>query len=524
MRLTKAAYLLPALLMGSALAASEAILHRGGAGDPTTLDSQAAGSTTERAIMADLFTGLLALGPAGQIINGTAESWSVSKDGKKYEFQLREGLHWSDGVALTADDYVYGLRRLMDPKTGNSIASYLYCIAGAEAVHAGDQPLQTLGVRRLDKRRIEVQLAAPAPYFPEMIAMAWDPAPRHVIEKHGKGWSQPGVHVSNGAFKLAEWVPNQYVKLEKNDYFFSADEVLLDAVYHYPGEDLARSMKQFRAGELHIVSAFPAAQLGWVKENMPDALRVTPTIRTETLLFNTSRHPLDDARVRLALSMAIDRERLVEKILKGNEQPAYSVVPPGAINYADGARAAFHALTQAERLDRARGLLADAGYDANRPLRVELRLDASETRKQVAVAIASMWKQLGVQTTLQTSEDKARLSDMVAGNFQIVTSLRLSASADAYTFLPNFQTKAGRLNTTRYRSPRFDMLMMRAAQTADLDQRARWIREAEAQLLADHPIAPLYVYSARMLVSPRVRGWRGNPRGINPSRYLSLDN
>lgn len=502
--------------------AAERVLHRGGLGGPATLDSQASSSGAERTILLDLFTGLLTLGPAGDLASGAAVSWSVSKDGKTYRFELREGLRWSDGVALTADDYVYGLRRLMDPETANFIASNLYSVVNAEAVNRGEKPLEALGVRRVGEREIQVELHSPTAYFPEIVATMWDPAPRHVIEEHGTNWARPGLHVSNGPFKLAEWVPSQYVRLVKNDHFFAADDVALDEVYHYPAEDLSAALRRFRAGELHVVSAFPNPQLGWVRENLPDSLRVTPIAQTETLLFNTSVPPLDDARVRQALSMAINRELIVDKILKGGEQPAFTVIPPSATNYPERGVAPFQALSYPDRVRRAKELLAEAGFGPGNALAVELRLNASESRRQVAVAVASMWKPLGVRVSLLSSEDKVRLSDMQSGNFQIVMSLRATASTDPFPFLHTFSTKAGPRNATRYLNPAFDRYLDEAVETVDLDERAGWLLRAETELLEDQPAAALYFYASKILVSPRVSGWIDNSQGENPSRYLGL--
>lgn len=510
------------LLFAGAAAHAGGALHRGGLGGPATLDSQASSSGAERTILLDLFTGLLTLGPAGEIENGAAASWSASEDGKTYRFKLREGLRWSDGSELTADDFVYGLRRVMDPQTANFIASNLYSIVNAEAVNRGKKPLEALGVRQVSEREIEVKLIFPTPYFPEMIATMWDPAPRHVIEKHGKDWARPGNHVSNGPFKLAEWVPSQHVRLVKNEHFFAAGEVALDEVFHYPAEDLSAALRRFRAGELHVVSAFPNPQLSWVRENLPDSLRVTPIAQTETLLFNTSTPPLDDSRVRQALSMAINRDVIVDRILKGGELSAFTVIPPSATDYPKRAQAPFQALSYPERLQQAKSLLAAAGFGPENPLAVELRLNASESRRQVAVAVASMWKPLGVQVALLSSEDKVRLSDMQSGNFQIVMSLRATASTDPFPFLHTFSSKAGNRNATRYLNPSFDRYLDRAVRALDLEERAGWLLRAETELLQDQPVAALYFYTSKMLVAPLVRGWIDNPRGENPSRYLSL--
>jgi oligopeptide transport system substrate-binding protein len=503
-------------------AAAEQVLHRGGIGDPETLDPQRTGSATEGTITTDLFEGLLTFSDDGRIVNGTAKSWTVSDDGKKYRFTLHDGLLWSDGAPLDEYAYLYSMRRLMDPALASLLASFFYAIENAEAVNSGKMPADALGVTVPEPGVIEVVLREPAPYLPELIASAWEPAPRHAIEEFGSEWIRPGKHVSNGPFKLAEWIPGQYVKLVRNEYYFQAGKVLLDAVYHHPAEDIATSFRRFRAGELDVVTAFPTQQLDWVRENMPDALHVTPTINIEALVFNTSRAPFNDRRVRLALSMALSREQLVEKILKGGEQPAYAVIPPAATGYPDRVVADFAGLGLAERQQRARQLLAEAGFDEATPLEIELRINASDIRKRQSVAMAAMWKQIGVVTSILGSEDKARLRDIFSGNYGVAASLRITSSTDAYHYLRPYHTDAGMMNHMRYSSIEYDGFLDKVRQTSDAVERAVALRNAEQILLADHPIAPLYVYSSKKLVSPRVQGWIDNARSINPSRYLSL--
>lgn len=511
-----------ALIAGAILTPTLASdLHRVGTGDPATLDPHKIVDPWEATIVMDLFIGLTTLTPSAEVVPGSAESWTVSDDGRTYVFKLRDGLMWSDGTPLTAKDFEYSFRRILTPATASPIAARHFIIENARAINRGEMPPEALGVTALNDRELEIRLNHPAPYFPELIVHRALPAPRHAIEEHDDRWVRPENMVSNGAFVLEVWRPNDFVQLRKNANFYGADNVRLTKVFHHTGEDANRALREFRSGSVDAVVTVPTEQLEWLRENMPDSLRLFPGFGLQHLAFNTTRAPFDDVRVRQALAMAIDREVLAEKILKSGEIPAYGLVPPQAKQYPNPAKADFVALSQRERNARAKALLAEAGFPNG--LTVTLSYNTNEILKRVMVAVAAMWRQVGVRTQLENSEAKVVIANMRNGNFEIGRYLWLAETSDAFSFVERIHSGAGPLNHARYSNEEFDALLDQAQLTSDLSVRADLIRRAEALALADMPVIPLYFYAGRRLVQPYVKGWVNNARGINLARDMWID-
>ena len=516
--------LLAALAAGSPYTGRAAdVIHRGGTGDPATLDPHRIVDPWESTVVMDLFIGLTSLDPGARVIPGAAESWQVSDDGKTYIFHLREGLQWSDGEPLTAADYEFSFRRMVDPETACPFAMRHYIIRNARAINAGEREVESLGVRAIDARTLEIELIEPAHYFPELIVHRGLPVPRHVIANHGNAWIRPGNMVSNGAFALREWIPNEHVRLVKNPRFYNSDEVRLDEIYHHPAEDTNTALRRFRAGELDIVVSVPSEQLDWIKENLGTSLHMVPGFGIQHFVFNTRKAPFDDVRVRQALTMAIDREIITSKLLRAGEQPATGVIPSQASHYPERAVFVFSGLSQAQRIQRARELLAAAGFGPHNPLTLTLSYNTHEVHRKVAVAAASMWKRIGVQTRLLNFEAKVLLSNLREGNFDIGRYLWLAETSDALSFLERMHGEAGALNQAGYTNPDFDALLDEARLTADLERRAALLHRAEALVLRDLPIIPLYFYAGRRLVAPHVKGWGDNARGINLARDFWIE-
>lgn len=498
------------------------VLFRGGTQDPATLDPHRFALPGEVQIVSDLFLGLLTLDAAAKPVAGAAEAWTVSPDGLTWEFRLREGLVWSDGRPISAADYEWSLKRMLDPATAFPFAARLYAIRNAREVSAGRKPPAELAVRALDARRLRIELAHPAPYFPEVLATYSSPAPRHLVEARPGDWFRPGVMVSNGPFVLEEWVPNSHVRLRKNPRFYDAARVGLDAVVHVHPGDAAAALRRFRAGELHIVLVVPPEQLDWARKNLPEELRLSPGFGLEHIAFNVRRPPFDDARVRLAVSMAVDRDALTRHVTRAGETPAFGLVPSGASNYPRPARAAFADLPQTERVRRARALLDAAGYGPSRPLRFTLTYASGDVNRRVAVALAAMWKGAGIEAELAALELKALVGEVGRGNFDAVRFQWLAGTTDPVSFLERLESGAGPMNQGGWSLPRYDALLRQAESTADLARRAQLLAQAEALALESHPVAPLYHYAGRRLVSRRVTGWVDNERGVHLSRWLGL--
>jgi oligopeptide transport system substrate-binding protein len=506
-------------------AATERVFHRTGTDDPSTVDPHKVAFPGEQLVVLDLFVGLTTPDMNGRPVPGCAESWTVSADGRTYLFRLRPGLQWSDGVPMTADDFVWSYRRALDPRTAFAFASRLYPIRNARAVATGGLPPEALGVHAPDPRTVRIELEGPTPYFTDVIAAIGFPAPRHVIEKHGAAWIRPANFVSNGPFVLERWVPNAYLRLKRNPRFYAAHRVRLDAVHHYPVENPITMVRRFQSGNLDLVMVVPPERTEWARREFGAAMKVGRGVSNEVLVFNTRRGATADVRVRRALSMAIDREAIANSVIEFPGVGAYGYVPPGIANYpGGGSRVDFADRPQAAREQEARRLFAAAGYGPARPLRMGLTFPNTELNRKVAVAIATMWRRVGVVPDLQQKETKSVVADVAAGNFDSARFVWLAGFSDPYAFLERMLSSGSAVgvNPSRYANARYDELLRRASGTVDVEARARVLREAEALALAEQPVAPVYYLVGRRLVSSRVTGFVDNPRGLYPTWYMTV--
>jgi len=508
-------------LLGSSLTASAQTLHRGIGGEPGTLDPNHVSGNWEDMVVGDLFMGLVTEGSDGNNIPGAAESWSVSEDGKTYTFKLRKDSKWSDGQPVTAADFVYGLRRILDPATAAKYAYLLYPIENAEALNkATMKGMDNLGVKAVDDFTLEMTLKAPTPYFIDQLNHYTSfPLPKHVVEKHGTAWVKPGNMVSNGAYKLVEWLPQTHIKAVKNEHFYDAGNVAIDTVQYYPTEDRPAALKRFRAGELDLNYEFPIDQFKWLKENMADQAIVAPQLGTYYYPINNRDEKFKDVRVRKALSMAINREIITEKVLKTGEVPAYSFVPPGVGNY-QIQEADFKAQSYKDRLKEARSLMEAAGYSKDKPLTFQLRYNTHDAHKKVAVAVASMWKQIHVKAELFNSEVAVHYADLKEGDFEVARAGWLGDYPDAQNFLSLLEATPN--NYGGYRNDQFQQLMDKAAVTLDKQERLNLMQQAERIAMDEYATIPIYYYVSTNLVAKHVKGWQPNVVDIHRTRWMSL--
>ncbi len=506
---------------GAALA--ETVLRVGNMGEPASLDPHHVSGTWENRIVGDMFLGLTTEGPDGKTVPGAAESWTVSSDGLVYTFKIRDHV-WSDGMPVTAHDFVYALRRILLPETAAEYASLLYTIQGAEAINTGKAAPGALGVRAIDDRTLEITLSGPAPFFTgQLTHYTAYPVPRHVVEKHGKEWIKKENIVSNGAYVLDEWVPNSHIKLVKNPKFYDAASVSIDTVILYPQEDRTAVQRRFRAGEIDIATDFASDQIDWLRANLPNETRIAPYLGIYYYPINTRKPPFSDRRVRQALSMAVDRETIVDKVMKTGEIAAYSFVPPGTLNYGEPSYASFKGMSQDARVAKAKQLLREAGFGPDKPLKFQLRYNTSENHKRIAVAVAAMWKKLGVDVELYNSEVKVHYADLKQGLFDVARAGWIADYNDPQNFLYLLETRTGANNYGGYSVKAFDDLMDQASRTADLEARAELLAKAEAIAMEDQPVIPIYYYVSKNLVARHVKGWQDTANDIHRWRYLSIE-
>ncbi|HEX5795111.1 MAG TPA: peptide ABC transporter substrate-binding protein [Geminicoccaceae bacterium] len=507
---------------GAALAAGE--LRIANSGEPDTLDPHHVEGVWENRIIGDMFLGLTTEAADGSVIPGAAESWEVSDDGTVYTFALREH-NWSDGTPVSADDFVFALQRILDPAEAAEYASLLYTIKNAQALNEGAiEGMDQLGVRALDPKTLEITLEGPTPYFIEQLThYTAFPVPEHKVEELGDDWIKPGNLVGNGAYTVVEWLPNTHVKSQKNEAFYDAANVAIDTVYFFPAEERNAATKRFRAGEIDVQYDFASEQIDWLEENLPEETRIAPWLGIYYYAINTRQAPFDKPALRQALAMAIDREAITDKVLRTGEIPAYSFVPPGTGNYGEPAYVSWKGMPYDERLAKAKQLMAEAGFGPDNPLELTLRYNTSENHKKIAIAVAAMWKALGVQTELFNAEVKVHYNDIQEGNFQVARAGWIADYNDAQNFLYLMDSATGVLNYAGYASEEFDRLMREASATADLEQRAGLLHKAEAVAMEDMPNIPINYYVSKNLVAKHVKGWVDNTKDIHRTRWLAVE-
>jgi oligopeptide transport system substrate-binding protein len=509
-----------ALLCPLAAAASEGELRLGNPGEPETLDPHRYNLRLEETILTDLFLGLTTFDAQANIVPGAAERWQVSDDGLTWTFHLREGLRWSDGRPLGAADFVYSFRRLLAPETAASLAYFMYPLRNAQAVNAGTIPPDALGVSAPDSQTLVVELERPYPYLPERLLYPTAyPVPMHVIERVGDDWVKPGHWVSNGAYRLENWQPQAAVTLVRNEHFAPGlAPAAIERVVYHPLASEQSGYSRYRAGGVHAISSFPAGELPKVQGSMSEQVRLSPLLSIMYLVFNTRQPPFDDPRVRNALALAVDRATLTDKVQRAGHVPSASFVPSLVSDY-EPVAAPLADAPHEMRLERARALLAEAGYGPQNPLRITLRYVSGTEAKRTTLAIAAFWNQIGVATELHQSELRVHFGDLRQGNFQVAMAGWFGESNPEH-YLGLWKSDTGDVNYGSYADPAFDARMAAAAAEADLRARNVLLREAEAIGIAGHPVIPLYSVMVRRLVDARLGGWHDNPRDAHPARFL----
>ena len=499
-------------------------LHRGLSSDPESIDPHKARSVQAAEVLRDIGEGLVAYSASGELVGAAAESWSISDDGLTYTFNMRPEARWSNGDAVTAEHFVFGLRRLVDPATAAFYAQAVAAIVNAEAIIASEKAPSDLGVAVADDGSLVITLERPTPYLLSLLTHpSTFPVHPGSIAEHGTTFTRPENLLSNGAYKLEAWEPGSVLKLIRNEQYWNNAETAIEAVnYHVLTQEMTE-LNRYRAGEIDITGSIPPDSFEQVREQYRDQMHIAPYLGVYYYGYNLTKPPFaGNAALRQALSMAIDRETLVEKVTGRGEAPAYSWVPPGVSNY-DPRQLSFADMTQDERNAAARRLYRDAGYSEDRPAQIELRYNTSDTQQRIALAVQSMWRDvLGVETTLINEEFQVLLANMrEAETTQVFRSSWIGDYNDAHTFLSVLQGGSPS-NMPRFANDEYDDLMRRAAEQVDPLARQLYLEEAERVLLGEHAVIPLYFYVSKHLVSPRVRGWGDNVLDYHYSQHLSL--
>jgi len=501
------------------------VINRALSTEPESLDPQKGRSVQAADVLRDIGEGLVAYSASGELVAAAAESWEMSEDGLSYTFHLRREARWSNGDPVTAGDFVFGLQRLVDPQTAAFYAAELANVVNAAAIVAGDMPTTELGVEAVDDATLVVSLLRPTPYLLSLMTHpSTYPVHRGSASEHGDGFARAGKLLSNGAYVLIDWQPGSIIELRRNEYYWNNAGTAIDIVRHHIVTQEMAELNRYRAGELHTTSTVPPDNFEQIRTDHADQLHVAPTLGVYYYGFNLTKPPFrDEPALRQALSMAIDREVLVEAITGRGEAPAYSWVPPGVDNY-EPPQLSYADLTQDERNALAQSLYKEAGYSDENPLRIELRYNTSDTQQRIALAVQAMWRDvLGVEATPVNVEFQVLLDQMRDAEVtDVFRSSWFGDYNDANTFLAIMQSGSPG-NMPRYVNEEYDALMKSASEQPDLDRRRLYLEEAERVLLADHAVIPLYFYVSKHLVKPEVRGWEDNILNYHYSQHLSLD-
>ncbi len=482
----------------------------GNGAEPADLDPETITTYTDAHIVYALFEGLTKLDaktsvPAPEL----AERWDVSPDGKVYTFHLRPNARWSDGDPVTADDFVYSFHRILSPAFGALYSYMLWPMKNAEAFNSGKvTDFSQVGAKALDAHTLEVTLDRPTPDLPAMVSHnTWLPVHKPNIERFGrmdeKGtrWTRPGNLVGNGAFTLAEWVPNARIAVVKNPFYWDAANTRLNRIEFYPIEKPDIEDLNFRSGQLHTTYVLPMSKIAAYRAHQPTELGIDPVLSTFYLFFNVTKPPLDNPKIRLALSYGVDREALSRDVTMGVYPPVRSLTPPNCGGYT--------CRTQIpDDFAKARELLAEAGYPGGKGLpSMEAQCYQSEVPLRMIEAIQAMWlKELGVHITIAQLETKTLYENQQTRNYTIGFSSWIADYADPNTFLGTMVTGGGN-NYAGWSNKAYDGLIDEASNTADNAKRLEIFQKAEAILLREAPLAPLYVQPNVYGINPAVRGW-----------------
>ncbi len=494
---------------GVTLAEAQEITLNNGA-EVTSIDPAKQAAEPAFNLGRDLFEGLTIQDKQGKTIPGVAKSWSVNDNNTVYTFQLRDA-KWSNGDNVTAQDFVYSWQRLLDPNTASPYAWFAAIpnIQNSQAIMKGEATPQTLGVKALDDKTFQVTLEKPIPFFIKLLSHpVLAPVHQATVEKYGSNWTQPKHIVTNGAFTVSEWKVNEKMVMVKNPYYWDASNVVLDKITWLPIGDANVVLNRYLAGEIDQVMSIPSAQKKKLITKLPQEVADTSASLGSTFYYlNTQQGPTKDLRVRQALSYAIDRKILTDAILRNGGIPMFTLVPPQTDGF-QSHTPEYATWTTNQRIDKAKRLLAQAGYNKANPLKLTFTVPTFSKDVKMATAMAGMWKsRLGAQITIKQLEPKVFYA--LKEPTEITRGGWTADYNEASTWLDIFVSN-GEYNDSRYNNPKYDELMSRSK---TMNDPSKLYLQAESMLIEDMAIIPVYrPGNDQYLIKPYVGGYeRTNP-------------
>lgn len=503
----------------------QGILHKGNGTEPADIDPHTTTGMTEYHIQMAIFEGLVSKNPKTlEIVPAVAESWTISDDGLRYTFKIRENARWSNGDKLVAHDFVYSWKRALMPALGNQYAYSVYVIKNAEKFNKSEiTDFSEVGVKAIDELTLAIELEHRTAYFLQLLDHhSMFPVHQKTIEKFGNiddrgtSWTRAENFVGNGPFSIKEWVPNKIFATTRNSHYWDNANVSLNEIHFHPIENVVTEERMFRSGQLHTTNDVPLEKVAKYRSKQPELISVNPYFGTYFYRLNIKSRLLSDVRVRKALSYSIDRDAITQYVTKTGEISAYNLTPPKIRGFTAQAKQLFDP-------KEAKRLLADAGYPngENFPA-IEILYNTSEAHKKIALAIQQMWKTtLNIDITLHNQEWKVYLDTERTMNYQVARSSWIGDYLDPNTFLDMFVTDGGN-NKTGWSSPRYDELIRLAAKADSQEERYTYFQEAEQLLAEEVPIIPIYTYTVRHLYTDSVQGLNDNILDYQPYKYLSL--
>jgi oligopeptide transport system substrate-binding protein len=500
----------------------------GNLSEPNDLDPQIADSQQTFNIIMALMEGLAQYHPETcEAVPATAERWEISTDQLTWTFHLRRDARWSNGDPVTAKDFAWAYRRMLNPALGAEYASMLFVLRHAEDYYNGKvKDFSQVGVEARDDHTLVLTLAQPVAYLDKLVChAAWYPLHPPTVTRfggettRGSAWTKPGNYVGNGPFLLDEWIPNKLIRVRRSPTYWDHATVWLNDVVFYPIDSTDAEERMFRAGQLHVTSSIPIEKIAVYKNDpaLAPLLRQETNLATYVYRFNTTRPPFNDVRVRQALTFAIDRQRIVERVAKGGQTPAQSLTPPNTAGFTAQSRVPHDP-------ERARQLLAEAGFPGGRGFPAfEILFNTNEGHRQIAEAIQQMWRtELGVDARLFNQEAKVYSDTMRRLDYAVARFAWVGDYLDPSTFIDIMTGDSGN-NQTGWKNAEYDRLVEAARSESSTAKRYAMFQRCEAILAEELPVAPIYYYVRNNLRRPGIKGWYGNLLDLHPLKGVSFE-
>ena len=497
-------------------------------GEPEYLDPGLITESEGGTVTHDTFEGLYQYGPTHkEWLPGVAESHEVSSDGRTWIFKLRENAKWSDGKPLNAHDFEWSWKRVLDPQTASRYSAIMWVVDGAQAYNQNADPAQAaalrekVGVKALDDYTLRVRLLAPTPYFLQLTAFyTFAPVPRHVVEKHAGKWARPEHMVSNGPWTVTEWVSHQRIVAKRNPHYWDRAAISFDVIRYMITQENAPAHNMYEGNELDFLeNRVPSSVLSRYRRERFVDLRTSPYLGVYFYMFNVKRKPFDDVRVRQALNLAVDKQKIGKFVVKGGQEAAESIVHPGLedVGYDRAKGAAYDP-------DEARRLLAEAGFPDGKGFPgFKISYNTLETHKQLAEYVQQQWKkELGISCDLDNMEWKVLLKKQHAREFDMSRLAWIGDFLDPLTFLDLWEGDNPN-NRTNWDHTGYNDLIDAARLEADPQKRLGLLNRAEQIYVEELPSMPLYYYVNHDLVKHWLKGYQPHLQGVHPSRFFKIE-